>query len=136
MTSPLIKRDGRFVKVSWNEAIGFAGERLKGLKGDRSFFIASPRCTNEENYLAQKFARVVLGTNNIDSSIRLSHSPTLVGLQGMRDSILTNPLRELDRSGCILIAGSDPTSSHPVIGTMVKKAVERGKAYCYKPRRD
>ena len=71
LTQPLVKRDGKFVEVAWDEALNFVAERLAGYKGDQFAFIASAKCTNEENYLFQKFTRTAMGTNNIDHCARL-----------------------------------------------------------------
>jgi formate dehydrogenase major subunit len=71
LTSPLIKQNGEFVKVSWDEALDFVTTRLAKYKGDQFASIASAKCTNEENYLVQKFTRAVMGTNNIDHCARL-----------------------------------------------------------------
>jgi NADP-reducing hydrogenase subunit HndD len=75
LTVPLIKKDGHFREASWNEALSLVAERLDGIKsrhGPESIGVfSSAKITNEENYLAQKFARAVLGTNNVDHCARL-----------------------------------------------------------------
>lgn len=71
LTSPLIKKNGKFVETTWEEALDIVANKLAGYKGDQFAFIASAKCTNEENYLAQKFTRAVMGTNNIDHCARL-----------------------------------------------------------------
>lgn len=74
LTTPLIKRDGRFVEASWDEALGAAARGLAGVKqshgGDALGVFSCSKATNETNYLAQKYARVALGTNNVDSCNR------------------------------------------------------------------
>ncbi|MBM7854793.1 putative molibdopterin-dependent oxidoreductase YjgC [Desulfohalotomaculum tongense] len=75
LTTPLIKKNGRFVEASWEETISLVAEKLTGIKNDHGpdalAVLSSARCTNEENYLLQKFTRAVLGTNNIDHCARL-----------------------------------------------------------------
>lgn len=71
LVSPLVKRDGEFVKVSWEEALDLVAVKFSQHKGDRFAAISSAKCTNEENYLIQKFTRTVMGTNNIDHCARL-----------------------------------------------------------------
>src|SRR4051794_40999041 len=70
LTQPLVRKDGRLVPTSWEEAIGGAADGLKKARDSKGGagvgVIGSNRTTNEENYLLQKFARTVLGTNNID----------------------------------------------------------------------
>jgi predicted molibdopterin-dependent oxidoreductase YjgC len=71
LKTPLIRQNGEFREASWEEALDLVAERLGGLSAQEVAVISSAKCTNEENYLAQKFARAVLGTNNIDHCARL-----------------------------------------------------------------
>ncbi len=75
LTSPLIKENGRFREASWDEALGFAAGRLKEIRATSGpnavMGFSSARCTNEENYLFQKFMRAGVGTNNVDHCARL-----------------------------------------------------------------
>jgi formate dehydrogenase major subunit len=74
LTTPLVRRDGELRAASWEEALDCAAaglERARTADATRSFGIFScSKSTNEMNYLAQKFARQVMGTNNIDSCNR------------------------------------------------------------------
>ncbi|PHJ37689.1 spermidine/putrescine ABC transporter substrate-binding protein [Desulforamulus profundi] len=75
LTSPLVKKEGSFVSVSWDEALDYVAERLKTIKqesGPDAFALfTSARSISEDNYIAQKFARAVMGTNNVDHCARL-----------------------------------------------------------------
>jgi len=71
LTKPLIKKDGHFVEVEWNEALDFVASKLSAYKGDQFAAISSAKCTNEDNYVFQKFTRGVMGTNSIDHCARL-----------------------------------------------------------------
>ncbi len=71
LTTPLIKKNGKFVEASWEEAIALIASKLGGYKGDEFAAISSARCTNEENYVFQKFARAVMQTNTVDHCARL-----------------------------------------------------------------
>jgi predicted molibdopterin-dependent oxidoreductase YjgC len=71
LTTPLIRENGDLVEASWEEALTSIAGKLSKYKGNQFAFISSAKCTNEENYLAQKFTRVVMGTNNIDHCARL-----------------------------------------------------------------
>jgi predicted molibdopterin-dependent oxidoreductase YjgC len=71
LTTPLIKRDGHFEEASWEEALALVASKLEGYKGDRVAVISSAKCTNEDNYVMQKFTRAVLGTNSVDHCARL-----------------------------------------------------------------
>ena len=71
LVRPLIKKDGEFVEATWEEALDTVAEGLIRHQGDAFAAIASAKCTNEENYLIQKFARAVMGSNNVDHCARL-----------------------------------------------------------------
>ena len=75
LTTPLIRKNGELKEASWDEAISYLGEKLATIKQehgpDAIAGLASARCTNEENYLFQKFFRAVVGTNNVDHCARL-----------------------------------------------------------------
>ena len=75
LTQPLIKKDGQFVEATWDEALDLVADRFAEIKtkhgGDALALLSSAKCTNEENYLLQKFTRAVLETNNVDHCARL-----------------------------------------------------------------
>ena len=75
LTTPLIRRSGQLEPATWDEALDLIASRLKTVKAesgpDSIAFLASAKCTNEENYLMQKLARQVIGTHNIDHCARL-----------------------------------------------------------------
>jgi len=71
LTTPLIKRNGHFEEASWEEALALVASRLAEYRSDQLAVISSAKCTNEDNYVAQKFTRAVLGTNSIDHCARL-----------------------------------------------------------------
>jgi predicted molibdopterin-dependent oxidoreductase YjgC len=75
LTSPMVKKDGQLQESSWDEAIRITAERLQAIIKDHGpdsvGVLVSAKITNEENYLAQKFARAVVGTNNVDHCARL-----------------------------------------------------------------
>jgi formate dehydrogenase alpha subunit len=71
LTTPLIKKNGQFVEASWGEALDLITAKLRNYRGDQFAAISSAKCTNEDNYVFQKFTRAVMGTNNIDHCARL-----------------------------------------------------------------
>jgi len=71
LTSPLMKSNGEFVRVTWGEALDLITSRLAKYKGDQFAAISSAKCTNEDNYVFQKFARCVMETNNVEHCARL-----------------------------------------------------------------
>ncbi len=127
LTSPLIKREGKFVEATWEEALDLIAEKLANYKGDQFAAIASAKCTNEENYIIQKFARAVMGTNNVDHCARLCHAPSVAGLaQTLGSGAMTNSIEEIGSAACIFAIGTNTTVAHPVIGLEIKKAVQQG----------
>lgn len=131
LTKPLIKKNGKLEEADWDEAFTLIASKLSGLKeqyGASSLAVlASARCSNEENYLMMKFARAVLGTNNIDHCTRLCHSSTTAGLvHAFGTGAMTNTVTELEDSDCIFMIGSNTLEQHPLIGRRILKAKEKG----------
>ncbi len=127
LDSPLIKKNGEFARVGWDEALDFVANKLAEHKGDGFAAVASAKCTNEDNYLLQKFTRMIMGTNNVDHCARLCHAPTVVGLSNAFGSgAMTNSIEEIEHAGCILAIGTNTTETHPVIGLRVRKAARNG----------
>ena len=131
LNSPLIKRNGKFQAVSWDEAIDIVvnklGEVGKKQGGDALAFLSSAKTTNEENYLAMKLARAVFKSNNVDHCARLCHASTVAGLAYTFGSgAMTNSIKEFEEAEVILVTGSDTTEQHPLIGSRIINAVEKG----------
>ena len=70
LTQPLVRRNGDLVPASWDEALSVAAAGLDRNRGSAVGMFSCSKATNEMNFMAQKFSRVVLGTNNIDSCNR------------------------------------------------------------------
>ena len=134
LNTPLIKKNGEFVEASWDEAFDLIESKLKTIKeesgSDSLAFLASAKCTNEENYLMQKFARAAIGTNNVDHCARLCHASTVAGLaRAFGSGAMTNSIDDLTSDAeVIFIIGSNTTEAHPVIGMKIKQAVTTGKS--------
>lgn len=132
LRAPLRKGgDGTFHEITWEEALDFAAARLTEIRdrhGPGAFAaISSSRCTNEENYLMQKFTRTVMGTNSIDNCSRVCHSPSAFALgKALGTGAGTNSFEDIDRTDCILLIGANPTEAHPVFGARIKRAVLAG----------
>jgi predicted molibdopterin-dependent oxidoreductase YjgC len=71
LTTPLVRRNGRLEDATWDQALRLVAGRLSACAPERLAFLASAKCSNEENYLLQKLARAVFGTNNVDHCARL-----------------------------------------------------------------
>jgi len=131
LTTPLIRTNGHFDEASWDEAYDHIAENLLRIRKehgpDAIAGISSARCTNEENYLLQKFIRAVIGTNNIDCCARVCHSPTAFGMQqSFGTGAATNSIDDLERTSCILVIGANPTQGHPVTGARIKQRLMKG----------
>jgi len=141
LTAPLIRREGRLERASWEEALDLVASRLKeaaaATEGRGVAVLSSARCTNEENYLLQKLARAALGSNNVDHCARLCHASTVVGLAtAFGSGAMTNSIDEIEGADCIFVIGSNTTEAHPVIGLGVKRAQAAGATLiCADPRR-
>ena len=132
LTTPLIKRNEKFEKATWDEAYNFIKDKLNQTKKkygpDAIAGISSARCTNEENYVFQKMIRAVIGTNNIDCCARICHSPTALGLQkAFGTGAATNSADDIYHADLFLIIGANPTNAHPVTGAKIKQQVMKGK---------
>jgi formate dehydrogenase alpha subunit len=134
LTHPLIKRKGKFEEASWDEAIEYVARKLSEIRKthgpDSIAGLSSAKCTNEDNYVFQKFIRSVIGTNNVDHCARLCHASTVAGLaRAFGSGAMTNSIDEIRNSDCIFVIGSNTTEAHPVIGLGVKEAVEKNGAH-------
>ncbi|MDN5204979.1 formate dehydrogenase subunit alpha [Fulvivirgaceae bacterium BMA10] len=131
LRSPMIKRNGEFEEVSWDEAYDFIVDNFKSIRAehgpDSLAGISSARTPNEENYLMQKFMRAVVGTNNIDCCARVCHSPTALGMQrSFGTGAATNSIEDIQHTECILVIGANPTDAHPVTGAKIKQFAMKG----------
>ncbi len=128
LKKPLIRKNGELVEASWDEALELVAEKFSSYRNSGRFAaISSAKTTNEENYVVQKFARAVMGTNNIDHCARLCHAPTVAGLkQSFGSGAMTNTINGFLDSKCMLAIGTNTTSAHPIIGYRIREAVNAG----------
>jgi formate dehydrogenase alpha subunit len=145
LTRPLIRREDvpksaspieisqAFREADWDEAL----ERVtKGLARildrhgpDAIGVLSSAKCTNEDNYVIQKFARAVLGTNNVDHCARLCHASTVAAaLSAFGDGAMSNSISDIDHADVVFVIGSNTTECHPIIGRKIKLVVRSNKA--------
>lgn len=126
LKTPLIRENGKFREASWKEAVDHTALKLREIKekyGSKAIgVLGSSRCTNEDNYIVQKFARAAIGTNSVDNCARLCHSSTVAGLgKAFGAGAATNSIQDICDSDVILIIGSNMAETHPVIAQIVKK---------------
>ncbi len=129
LTRPLIRNpDGAtFREASWDEAIELIGTKFNAIKAehgpDALGFIASSKTTNEDNYLMQKLARAVVGTNNIDNCSRYCQSPATQGLfRTVGYGGDSGSIHDIAQASLVLCIGTNTSESHPVLATRVKQA--------------
>ncbi len=132
LRTPLIRGEGGdFREASWDEALDLIAQNLLKVRDnhgpDAFAFISSSRCTNEENFMTQKFTRLVMQTNSIDNCSRVCHSPSAHALgSALGTGAGTNSFQDVEKSKLLMIVGANPTEAHPVFGSRIKQAVLKG----------
>ena len=138
LTTPLIRRDGQLREATWDEALDLIADKLVHYRGESFGTLCSAKASNEDGYIQQKFARLLMQTNNIDHCTRLCHSPSVEAMLATLGSGATsNSYTDYENAGCLVVIGCDPTSNHPVAASRMRRAVvERGaKLIVVNPRR-
>jgi formate dehydrogenase alpha subunit len=142
---PLIRREGApkdgrprklseiFREADWNEALDLVSQglvRARDHQGPDSIgVLSSAKCTNEDNYLLQKFVRAVLGTNNVDHCARLCHASTVTAaMAAFGDGAMSNSIADIDHADLFFIIGSNTTECHPIIGRKIRRAIRNNGA--------
>jgi len=133
LSTPLIKKDGKFVTAKWDEAFELIAAKFTealATSGPSSVgVIGSNRTSNEENYLLQKFARLVLGTNNIDHH-RTADLPAFASALAGKSNA-TASMRDVASAPAILLIGNDPTEQHPLLAWQIRTNVRLHRAKLY-----
>jgi NADH-quinone oxidoreductase subunit G len=133
LTQPLIRKDGQLVPSTWEEAFELIGHRFKEVReqhgGQAIGAFGSNRTTNEENYLLQKFARVVLQTNNIDHHRTTDFPAFAAAVAGKPEATAT--MRDVFNAPAILLIGNDPTEQHPLLAYQIRNNVRLHRAKLY-----
>jgi len=131
ITDPMIRVNGSWKKATWDDAIKVVAKNFKQIQSkygpDSIGVLGSSRATNEENYLAQKFARVVIGTNNVDSCARVCHAPTAAGMGHILGTgSATNSFDDIEKANTMMLIGVNPTENHPIVGARIKERALKG----------
>jgi NADH-quinone oxidoreductase subunit G len=134
LTQPLVRNaQGKLEPATWEHAIRVAAGKLKEIRDTRGGsaigVIGSNRTTNEENYLLQKFARTVLGTNNIDHERTTDYASFARALSG--DPGKTASLRDIASACAVLLVGGNPTDEHPLLAWLLRTNVRLNRARLY-----
>ena len=134
LTKPLVRQpNGQFAEVTWEQALDHAARKLREIRdtkgGSAIGVIGSNRTTNEESYLLQKFARKVLGTNNIDHHRTADYAAFAAAIKGNANR--TASLRDFEKAPAILLLGNDPTEQHPGLAWNIRTNVRLNRARLY-----
>lgn len=132
LTKPLIKKNGHLVESGWEEALTLVTSKFNTLKSefgsDSLAGYSSAKCTNEENYLFQKFIRIAFGNNNIDYCTRLCHASTVTAmLRSIGDGAASNSIQDFELTDCLFVTGNNMIETHPVSATYVKAGKRKGQ---------
>ena len=134
LTTPLVRNAaGKLEAATWEQALRVAGAKLKEVRdakgGAAIGVIGSKRTTNEENYLLQKLARTVLGTNNIDHARATDYAAFAVALAGHAGR--TASLKDIATASAILLVGGNPTEENPLLAWTLRTAVRLNRTRLY-----
>ena len=124
--------DGKWVRVSWEEAINEIGDGMMKIREesgpDSVYWLGSAKHNNEQSYLFRKFAGY-WGTNNVDHQARICHSTTVAGVANTWGyGAMTNSYNDIHNSKAIFIIGGNPAEAHPVSLLHLLKAKEENNA--------
>ena len=128
VTEPLVREgEGEFSRVSWEYALELIRDKLENIAPEKTGWAGSGEVPNEDNYIIQKFAREVVGSDNVDSCARLCHAPTvkaytdMLGVPASPD--YENDIYSLD---LLLIVGTNPASNYPTVFSKIVAAKSKG----------
>lgn len=133
LTQPLIKKDGKLVPARWEDALELIASKFNDVistEGGKAIgVIGSNRTTNEENYILQKFARTVLGTNNIDHHRTADFPAFASAIAGKANA--TASMRDVFNAPAVLLIGNDPTEQHPLLAWQIRSNVRMHRTKLY-----
>ena len=133
ITEPLIRKDGRLTPSTWEEAFELIGKRFANIRdhqgGQSIGVVGSNRTSNEESYLLQKFARIVLQTNNIDHHRTADFPAFAAALAGKPDT--TASMRDVFNAPAMLLISNNPTEQHPLLAWQIRNNVRLHRARLY-----
>ena len=127
LKTPLVRKNGSLQEATWEEAFDYITAKLKEAQPHEFGLLASGKNTNEAAYLLQKFARLVMGTNNVEYCGRLCHSPTAAGLgPTVGSGVMPISQFDIENADCIFCAGINPKETFPMITKRILRAKKKG----------
>ncbi|HEY5975861.1 MAG TPA: molybdopterin-dependent oxidoreductase [Geobacteraceae bacterium] len=129
LTTPLVRKDGKLVQASWDEALALVSDRLGEAKkygADGVAALATPRLSNEELFLFRKLIKETIGSDNLDHSAGYAHAALT---EGAKESlgITASPsvIADIKQADLLLVVKTDAYETHPVLGFEINLAVKR-----------
>ncbi len=126
LRAPLVRRNGRLVEVSWEEALHAVAQGLNQYRGQQFAAIGSAASTNEESYTLQKFTRATMHSNNVALATGYPKHEGSVELADSLKNISGPSIRDIRQAACIMAIGTNPFDSHPVVGVEMRRAMSNG----------
>jgi formate dehydrogenase alpha subunit len=123
---PLVRRNGRLVEVSWDEALNVVAQHLGQYRDDQFAVVASATATNEESYALQKFARTVMHSNNVALAAGFPEDENVGELINALKASDGPAIRDVRDAACILAIGTNVFESHPILGLEMRHALSKG----------
>ena len=132
LRKPMAKKNGCLDAADWGEALNAVATRIREVRSSAGAGaiagLASPRLTNEENYLFQKLFRAAIGSNNVDSEARFGAHRALKGLAGLGLKGASNRIDRIAKAEALLVFGSDITAEAPAVGWQIEAATRKNDA--------
>lgn len=129
LTTPLIRKNGKLVEASWEEALSLVADRMREAKASGTDSVAglvTPRLTNEELFLYGKLFRETLGSENIDHSAGFAHSALSSGaLESLGYAASPSTIADIQKTDLLLVVKTDAYETHPVLGFEINLGVKR-----------
>ncbi len=131
ITNPLIRRNGKWVEVKWEEALSYTAQKLNQYRGNGFGIIGSAQDSLEENYSLQKFSRKTMHSNNIDLFASYPDGELAGDIHALLPPLFRPDSMEILSADTILLIGTDASISHPLVENRIRKAFDLGKNILY-----
>ena len=131
VSTPMIRKNGKWVEVSWQEALKFTAGRLDKLKNGSFGLIGSAQDTLEENYILQKFARVVMRSNHVDLHASYPDRELASGIHELVSVRSANGNLDIGKADTCLLLGTDASITHPLLENKIRKGFNEGRNILY-----
>ncbi len=137
LKKPLLRNNGKFEEITWEKALDVVSAALKDTSPESFGILGSGKTTNEASYVLQKFARIVMGTNNVEYCARFCHSATVAGLgPTVGSGVMEISQLDYELADCFVIAGVNIKETFPMIAKRVLRAKKKGaKVIVIDPRK-